>query len=471
MQLSITPIPPGDALEDWVLVLDGDPLPFEDGTINPAPDVGVLLVTWDGQSPSWANGQQVSVQLVDRDRYGWKRLRRGRDANTSTSFTDNEQANGRKFVYRIRSTNKYGTSTTHSIFDWLWDSPYRDAIVDLAATDTTTDDSSSGNTGDGSANSPATGAPAISGTPQVDQTLTASTSNIDDEDGLTNVSYSYQWIAGGSDIAGATGSTHTLTSSEQGQTIQVRVTFTDDADNEETLTSIATAAVTAAPAPLTASRPDSRFQSARHKGADDRPQVIVAFSMAVASFEKTTPSLSLTGAAVSSVRRHQEDGLENAWIFFLDPSGSDDIVFSLVTGRPCDSGGICTEGGTTLSGGAQITLPGPEEEEQEEAGDDPQTPESPPAKPTSLTATVNADGHIVLSWTAPNDDSITGYQVLRRRPGEGESALLVYVADTESTATTFTDTGVTAGVTHVYRVKAINAAGLSGWSNYVNPTP
>ena len=73
------------------------------------------------------------------------------------------------------------------------------------------------------------------------------TSPIDDEDGLTNVSYSYQWIAGGSDIAGATGSTYTLTSSEQGQTVQVRVTFTDDADNEETLTSEATAEVTAAP--------------------------------------------------------------------------------------------------------------------------------------------------------------------------------------------------------------------------------
>ena len=316
-------------------------------------------------------------------------------------------------------------------------------------------------------NTSAAGAPTISGTPQVEQTLTADTSSITDEDGLTNVSYSYQWIAGGSDIAGATGSTYTLTSSEQGQTIQVRVTFTDDADNEETLTSEATAEVTAAPVPLTASRPDSRFQSARHNGADDRPQVIVAFSLAVASFEKTTPSVSLTGAAVSSVRRHQEDGLDNAWIFFLDPDGDDDIVLSLVTGQPCDSGGICTEDGGMLSGGVQVTLPGPEEE----AGDDQQTPQSPPAKPTGLTATVNADGHIVLSWTAPNDDSITGYQVLRRRPSEGESALLVYVADTESTATTFTDTGVTAGVTHVYRVKAINAAGLSGWSNYVNPTP
>ena len=320
-------------------------------------------------------------------------------------------------------------------------------------------------------NTSAAGAPTISGTPQVEQTLTADTSSITDEDGLTNVSYSYQWIAGGSDIAGATGSTYTLTASEQGQTVQVRVTFTDDADNEETLTSEATAEVTAAPVPLTASRPDSRFQSARHKGADDRPQVIVAFSLPVASFEKTTPSVSLTGATVRSVRQHEEDGLENAWMFFLDPDGSDDIVFSLVTGQACGSGGICTEGGTTLSEGVQVTLPGPEEEEQEETGDDQQTPQSPPPAPTGLTATVNADGHIVLSWTAPNDDSITGYQILRRLPSEGESALLVYVADTESTATTFTDTGVTAGVKHVYRVKAINTAGLSGWSNYVNPTP
>ena len=192
-------------------------------------------------------------------------------------------------------------------------------------------------------NTSAAGAPTISGTPQVEQTLTADTSSITDEDGLTNVSYRYQWIAGGSDIDGATGSTYTLTSSEEGQTVQVRVTFTDDADNEETLTSEATAEVTAAPVPLTASLPDSRFQSARHNGADDRPQVIVAFSLPVASFEKTTPSVSLTGAAVSSVRRHQEDGLENAWIFFLDSDGDGDIVFSLATGQPCDSGGICTE--------------------------------------------------------------------------------------------------------------------------------
>ena len=101
-------------------------------------------------------------------------------------------------------------------------------------------------------NSPATGAPTISGTAQVDQTLTADTSGITDTDGLTNVSYEYQWIAGGTDIDGATGSGHTLTASEQGKAIQVRVAFTDDRNNPETLTSAATLAVAAKPVPLTA---------------------------------------------------------------------------------------------------------------------------------------------------------------------------------------------------------------------------
>ena len=453
------------AFEDWVLVVDGRSFPFE--LPNAGFGSGVLTVDWPNHGLSWTNGQRVSVRLVER--IVWETLRDETDGDTGTSFTDPADKGDRQYVYRVWPHNDRGLTLDSFRGDWAFNGGDPGGNPEEAPQPQFRQIPQQD--GETPSNTPATGAPAIGGTPQVEETLTANTSPIDDEDGLSNATFEYQWIAGGSDIDGATGASFTLTASQQGKTIQVRVTFTDDADNEETLTSEATAEVTAAPVPLTASRPDSRFQSARHKGADDRPQVIVAFSMAVASFEKTTSSLSLTGAAVRSVRQHEEDGLENAWIFFLDPEGSDDIVFSLVTGQACGSGGICTEGGTTLSGGVQVTLPGPEEEEQEEAGDDQQTPQSPPAKPTNLTATVNADGHIVLSWTAPNDDSITGYQVLRRRPSEGESALLVYVADTESTATTFTDTSVAAGVKHVYRVKAINAAGLSGWSNYVNPTP
>ena len=93
-------------------------------------------------------------------------------------------------------------------------------------------------------NSAATGQPTISGTAQVGETLTVSTSDISDSDGTANAIYSYQWLSSrDTETDGATGSTYMLVDSDAGETIKVRVTFTDDAGNEETLTSVATVAV------------------------------------------------------------------------------------------------------------------------------------------------------------------------------------------------------------------------------------
>ena len=98
------------------------------------------------------------------------------------------------------------------------------------------------------ANAPATGTPAISGSAQVGQTLTADTAGIADADGLTNVSYRYQWLAhdGNADsaIEGATDSTYTVQATDVGKTIKFRVTFTDDAGNDEALTSTGLGPVT-----------------------------------------------------------------------------------------------------------------------------------------------------------------------------------------------------------------------------------
>ena len=100
-------------------------------------------------------------------------------------------------------------------------------------------------------NTPATGAPTVSGTAQAGQTLTAYTSGITDEDGLTSVSYSYQWIGSDgttdTDIQGAAAATYTVSDDDVGKTIKVRVSFTDDWDNEETLTSAATDTVIVSP--------------------------------------------------------------------------------------------------------------------------------------------------------------------------------------------------------------------------------
>ena len=101
------------------------------------------------------------------------------------------------------------------------------------------------------ANSPATGQPTISGTAQVGKTLEADTSGIDDEDGISNATFSYQWVSNDgtddTDISGATGDSYALVSDDQGKTIKVRVSFTDDADNDESRTSGATDAVAPKP--------------------------------------------------------------------------------------------------------------------------------------------------------------------------------------------------------------------------------
>ena len=104
-----------------------------------------------------------------------------------------------------------------------------------------------------STNTAATGAPAITGTAQVRRTLAVDLTGIADADGLTNVSYSYQWVrvdadglSNPADIADATDATYTVVYADLGKTLKVRVTFDDDGGNTETLTSAATATVTPA---------------------------------------------------------------------------------------------------------------------------------------------------------------------------------------------------------------------------------
>ena len=99
---------------------------------------------------------------------------------------------------------------------------------------------------DDTSNSPAAGAPVITGVTSpltVGTTLSVSTSAISDSNGLNRVSYRYQWRRSGSDISGATGSTYTVGQADVGSTISVRVSFQDDLGHHESLTSRPTTAV------------------------------------------------------------------------------------------------------------------------------------------------------------------------------------------------------------------------------------
>ena len=100
-------------------------------------------------------------------------------------------------------------------------------------------------TGAVAANSPATGAPILSGTAQVDEMLSADTSRVTAADGLDNATFSYQWMVSDgntdTDIEDATESTYTPSEGDVGKTIKVWVRFTYHRGNAESLTSEAAA--------------------------------------------------------------------------------------------------------------------------------------------------------------------------------------------------------------------------------------
>ena len=90
------------------------------------------------------------------------------------------------------------------------------------------------------ANSLPTGGITVTGSAAQGQTLTAS-STLSDSDGLGTLSF--QWKAAGTNIAGATTSTLTLTEAQVGKTITVTTSYTDGHGTIETLTSNASATV------------------------------------------------------------------------------------------------------------------------------------------------------------------------------------------------------------------------------------
>ena len=141
------------------------------------------------------------------------------DTGTAT-YTDTDVEPGVLYVYRVKGVDPFGFPQEAS------------EPVEIRTEESTPVE-----------NRPATGDPTISGTVQVGETLTTDTSEIADEDGLNNAAFTYQWLADDAENRDATDSTYVLDTNDEGKTIKVRVSFTDDAGNEETLTSAPTAQV------------------------------------------------------------------------------------------------------------------------------------------------------------------------------------------------------------------------------------
>ena len=184
-----------------------------------------LRFDWYSTDLSWTTGQNVSLKVMERVPFLWKTM----SEQTGTSYTDNQHAGGKTYVYRILAYNDRGRQWHDFWGDWLWDSPIlmdpQPQVQSITAR----------------------GVPTITGTAQAGQTLTADTSGISDGNGMENAVFSYQWMRDDADMDGETGRTYELSKEDVGRTIKVRVTFRDDTDGEESATSASTAVVTERP--------------------------------------------------------------------------------------------------------------------------------------------------------------------------------------------------------------------------------
>ena len=206
-------------------------------------------------------------------------------------------------------------------------------------------------------NTEATGAPTISGTPQVGETLTAGTSAISDEDGLDNVSYQYQWLRHDADIAGQTSSTYELVPADEGKTIKVRVTFQDDADNAESLTSMATTAVAAQPTSLlTASFANV---PADHDGGNFTFDLTFSENVNAGYARIRDDAFTVSGGTIASASRITQ-GSNQGWNVEVNPTGNGAVSITLPETTNCsDAGAICTDDSRKLSRSTSATVAGP----------------------------------------------------------------------------------------------------------------
>ncbi len=323
------------------------------------------------------------------------------------------------------------------------------------------------------------GAPRIEGAARVHRTLTADLSGITDDNGLVGASFSYQWIRvdGGVPIyiPGETDASYTLTANDEGKTVKVKVTFTDDGNNREALTSDATDVVLAAHPAATITgvgvRSTPAFMSDTY-GGGETIEFLVTFDHPV---EITgTPYLQVQvgdGAGTDTAFEHVSgDGATEVVFGWTVPFGvtdSDGIGLMgdrLFVHEDSGAGGvigtITTEGaGANLHYAALGELP-----DHKILG--------VPRAVTGLSAAAGP-GSATLGWALPGPDDgydgITGYQY--RTVDDGVAGDWQDVPQSNQDTVSHVVTGLHGGIALTFEVRAVSQLGGGPASAPVQVTP
>ena len=250
-------------------------------------------------------------------------------------------------------------------------------------------------------NQAATGAPAISGTAEVGETLTAGPGTIADANGLSGSRMSYRWIRvdedGETDIAGATGGSYSVSETDIGKRLKVRASFEDDALYPEARTSAATAVVpdTVGPRLLgdgaTVSGTVLKLQFDEPLDTASRPAA-AAFAVSVAGSTASVSAVAVSGDMVTLTLASAVGRGESVTIGYTAPAAN---PIQDVSGN--DAGGL------SAVSVANLTL-------------------SVPGAPTDLDSRAHGDNSLMFDWRPPADDGGAVVTAYRYRFGQGATA-------------------------------------------------
>ena len=407
-----------------------------------------------------------------------------------TGIADEDGLTNAVFSYQWMADDTNIQDATGSNYTLVSDDEGKTIMVTVSFTDAegnpeTLDSDATGEV-EAKPNTQATGAPTISGTAQVGQTLTADTSGIDDEDGLNQVVFSYQWIRNDGnadeDIAGATGSSYTLTGDDEGKTVKVTVSFTDDAEgNPETLTSDPTAEVESQAGPLTgftvvdAADTDQavlwkhQTDGSKPEEGDTWKEWTDGGTLALGDPESGRYGIRVDTESGEGIHRvaleltlestgeKKVDRTDDAAPYSLYGDEGEEALHgeSLPVGSYTLKATAYTEDGEIL-GSLEISFT---------------VALAKPGRPQTLKGKASAQ-RIELAWKAPSGSVVTHYVIYRAELQNGQlngRPMTKYATiDAAGKAMTYTDDNVEEGVEYRYRMAAVNSAGEGKKSNWLD---
>ena len=382
------------------------------------PPVDSYKIQWKQSSSSWDMGAAVS-EVTDRP-----------TGNHIEGYFLGELTPGDEYNIRVIATDSVGDSEPSNEITYMMPGAGQQAV----------------------SNTPAEGEPRIDGTPEAGQTLSADTSAITDIDGLEEVVFQHQWLADGSEISGATGPTNTLTSDDEGRAITVRVDFTDDAGNDESLTS-ASVVVTARLELQSATVDGATLTLTYNEVLDNivRPSES-AFAVNVNGESSAPMGVAMGQSNVLLLLSQAVAAGDTVTVDYTAPDGANGIQDTL--GRKADSftGQLVTNNTAPADAGRS-------------------DPAEPPGSPNSLDVVRHESGKLRASWSVPDSGTApTGYTVQWKESGD-DWADQDDVSEANVKGTSHVIAGLTDGVEYAVRVIAYKDDAESAPSGEVTATP